>query len=444
MNPISRRDVLKAGAVGALGLSLPNLLRANASAAPAITSKPFAKAVIEIWMWGGMAHIDTFDPKPGAGNEICGPLDQFADSPIPGYRLNGSMPLTAQQAKHLSVIRGMTHGVNGHETATYLMQTGRNAEERLVYPSLGAVIAMIKGEGHKGIIPPYINLTTAKGRFSEEGCLGSLHKPFTTGGDPSKPIFEVEGIIAKGITDERQAARRDLMHSLDSLGAAMPNDPAFRKLDACEDEAYDLIMGEARELFNLANEDEALRDAYGRDHFGQSCLMARRLVEHGVLYVTINCKGWDTHKEHFPSMARKLPSFDRGLATLLEDLHQHGLLDSTIVFVNTEFGRTPEVQWDQPWNGGRGHYGRAFSVALAGGGFEGGHIIGATDEKGRQTVERPVYPEDLIGSIYERMGINPDGNLPNPRNAEIPLTLPSRGEGRLYEIMPRSPFGSAS
>jgi hypothetical protein len=334
----------------------------------------------------------------------------------------------------------MTHGINAHETASYMMQTGR-APGRLVYPSAGAVVSVFKGydHGYKGLVPPYIVLTQAQGRFSEAGFLGLKYKPFCTGGDPNQTPFAVEGIVAKGVTDERQRARRELLHSLDSLGKAATGDPRFEQLDRCEANAYDMMFGDARKLFDLSTEKKETRDAYGRHTFGQSCLIARRLVEQGVPYVTINYKGWDTHKRHFESMRRMLPQMDQGMATLLKDLSERGLLDTTIVWWGGEFGRGPKVDWDAPWNGGRSHFGQCFSVVLAGGGFQGGRVVGASNEKGAVVAERPVYPPDLIGSIYERLGIDPDGLLPNSQGLNVPL-LPTADEGaksagRLTEIL---------
>ena len=229
----------------------------------------------------------------------------------------------------------------------------------MVYPCVGAVVSLFKGydAGYKGLIPPYIVLTEPQGRFSEAGFLGSRYKPFATGGDPAAAGSRSRASSPQGITDERQKSRRELLHQLDTLGRAMPGDPRLKALDQCEEQAYDLILGDAGKLFDLSQEKDELRERYGRNTFGQSCLMARRLVEHGVPYVTINYKGWDTHKQHFQIMRRKLPELDKGLATLLQDLSDRGLLDSTIVWWSGEFGRTPKVQWEAPWNGGRNHFG---------------------------------------------------------------------------------------
>jgi uncharacterized protein (DUF1501 family) len=189
----------------------------------------------------------------------------------------------------------------------------------------------------------------------------------------------------------------------------------------------------------LSQEKDDLRDAYGRNTFGQSCLMARRLVEKGVPYITINYKGWDTHKQHFQIMNRKLPELDKGLATLLQDLSDRGLLDSTIVWVSGEFGRTPKVQWEAPWNGGRGHFGKVFSSLVAGGGFKGGQVVGASNATGEEVKDRPVYPVDLLGSMYELMGIDARAKLPHPQG-EFVSVLPAamdgiKSGGLLREIM---------
>jgi len=359
---------------------------------------------------------------------------------VAGIRINQLLPTLAQHADKYPLIRSMTHGNNGHETAAYMVQTGRDSGGREVFPSAGAVVSLFKGydAGYTGMIPPYIVLTEPQGRFSEAGFLGNKYKPFATGGDPGKPKFEVEGIVAPGVTEQRQKSRRELLHQLNTLGKAMPGDATLNTLYKSEEQAYELILGDAGKLFNLAQEKDELRDRYGRNTFGQSCLMARRLVEKGVPYITINYKGWDTHKQHFQAMNRKLPELDKGLATLLQDLADHGLLDSTIVWVSGEFGRTPKVQTESPWNGGRGHWGKVFSALVAGGGFKGGQVIGSSDARGEEVKERPVYPVDLLGSVYELVGIDGNAKLPNPQGLDLRV-LPNftdlKSGGRLKEIM---------
>ena len=431
---ITRREALKLGLVGTTGLTLSNPFDLWAKPAP-LNAK--AKSVIQIWMWGGPAHLDTFDPKPDAGDDYCGPFKKPIATNVDGIQVCEMLPMLAQQADKYSIIRSMTHGINAHETASYMVQTGRKPG-RLVFPCVGAVVSLLKGyeHGYKGLVPPYIVLTQPQGRFSEAGFLGPRYKPFATGGNPNQTPFVVEGIVAKGISDNRQRKRRELLHALDSLGKAMPDNPQFKQLDSCEESAYGMMFGDARKLFNLSEEKDEMRDRYGRNTFGQSCLMARRLVEHGVPYITINYKGWDTHKQHFDIMRRKLPEMDRGMAALLADLNERGLLESTIVWWSGEFGRSPKILWESPWNGGRSHYGKCFCAVVAGGGFKGGRVVGASDKNGEEVVKRPVYPQDLIGSMYELLGIDPDGPLPNPRGLDVKV-MPSteESEGRLREIM---------
>ncbi len=436
--PISRREMLRRGLFGAAGLALAGRLN---SPVLAVAPPAKAKAVIQIWMWGGPAHLDTFDPKPQAGAAYCGPLNKPIQTNVDGIMIGEMLPLLAQQADKYSIIRSMTHGVNAHETASYMVQTGRKPGDGQVYPCVGAVVSLFKGyeAGYKGLIPPYIVLTGTQGRFSEAGFLGSRYKPFATGGDPARTPFVVEGVVAQGVTEKRQKDRRELLHALNTLGRSMKGDPKLAALDQCEKQAYDLILGDAGKVFDLSQEKKELREQYGLNTFGQSCLAARRLIERGVPYVTINYKGWDTHKQHFQTMRRKLPEMDKGMATLLKDLSERGLLDSTIVWWGGEFGRTPKVQNEAPWNGGRGHYGKVFSTVMAGGGFKGGHVVGASDEKGETVKERPVYPVDLIASMYELLGIDPDGTLPHPQGLTVRVTPSATKDvpmgGRLREIM---------
>jgi hypothetical protein len=434
---------MRCSLLGATGLLLANKLpvRAFGGTPDGVAATGKAKAVIQIWMWGGPSHLDTFDPKPEAGYDYCGPLSKPIPTNVDGIVIGELLPLLAKQADKYSIIRSMTHGINGHETAAYITQTGRAPGGRLVFPCVGAVVSVFKGysAGYKGLIPPYVVLTQLQGRFSEAGFLGVRYKPFATGGDPAQARFAVEGVVAQGITDQRQRDRRELMHKLDTLGNAMKDDPSVKELASGEEQAYELISGDAGKVFDLSQEKDEVKESYGRNTFGQSCLVARRLVERGVPYITINSQGWDTHKQHFQAMRQKLPQLDKGMATLLQDLSDRGLLDSTIVWWGGEFGRTPKVDWGAPWNGGRGHYGKVFSTVVAGGGFKGGHVVGASDAKGEEVKDRPVYPCDLIGSMYELLGIDPDGKLPNSQGLDVRVT-PTADEGvkmggRLKEIM---------
>jgi hypothetical protein len=419
---LTRRDAIRLGALGAAGWLLSNASASPTPPAPTLPAPAKAKSVIQIWLWGGPCHIDTFDPKPAAGYDYVGPLQTAIPTNVDGIQLGELLPLLAKHADKYALIRGMSHGVNAHETAAYTVQTGRPSGGRDVFPGVGAVVSLFKGydAGYRGLIPPYVVLTELQGRFSESGFLGQRFKPFATGGDPAANRFVVEGVVAPGITDERQRSRREFLHRLNTFErASLHGDPQLAALGQCEQDAYEMILGDAGKVFDLAQEPDALRERYGRNTFGQSCLMARRLVERGVPYVTINYKGWDTHKQHFPIMRRKLPELDRGLATLLEDLAQRGLLDQTVVWTGGEFGRTPKVSWEAPWNGGRGHWGKAFSALVAGGGFKGGRVLGRTDARGEEVVEHPVHPSQLIGQIYEQLGIAPDAKLPHPEGRDV-------------------------
>ena len=430
---MTRRQAMKLGFVGGTLLAYdPGSLLAKPK-----PLKGRAKSVIQIWMWGGPCHIDTFDPKPDAGYDYCGPYDKVISTNVDGIRINSNLKLLAKQADKYSIIRSMTHGINAHETASYMVQTGHKPGRR-VYPSAGAVVSLFKGydHGYNGLVPPYIVLTQPQGRFSESGFLGQRYKPFATGGDPNRDPFAVEGIVLKGISDERQRKRRDLLHSLDSIGKAMPDNPQFKKLDECEQSVYDMMFGDAKKLFDLTQEKDKTRDEYGRNTFGQSCLAARRLVEHGVPYITVNYKGWDTHKQHFQTMNNKLPEMDKAMASLLQDLSQRGLLDSTIVWWSGEFGRGPKIQWDPPWNGGRSHYGKCFCSVLAGGGFKGGRVVGASNENGTEVAERPVHPAEVLRSMYELLGIDPEGAMPNQMGLDVKVMPASKKSGGLLtEIM---------
>ncbi|MCU0983105.1 MAG: DUF1501 domain-containing protein [Pirellulaceae bacterium] len=443
---ITRREALARGLTGAAGLLLAGAPAAGAAADSPPKGK--AKSVIQIWAAGGPPHLDTFDPKPDAGNDYCGPLNKPLSTNVDGIRICELLPMLAKQADKYSLIRSMTHGNNGHETAAYLTQTGRRPGDRLVYPCAGAVVSLFKGydAGYRGLIPPYVVLTQTQGRFSEAGFLGPRYQPFATGGDPAQ-TFMVEGVSSQGLTDQQQQDRRDLLRKLDTLGATAQGNSALTAFYESEEQAYDMILGDGAKAFDLSQETAELRSRYGHRPwsdtalitFGQACLAARRLVERGVPYITINHGGWDTHTENFRAMQTKLPELDQGLATLLEDLAERGLLDTTVVWWCGEFGRTPKIDWQAPWNGGRGHYGKVFSAVVAGGGFKGGHVVGSSDAKGEEVKERPVYPCDLIGSIYELLGIDPDGPLPNPLGQALTVT-PSAADGipmagRLKEIM---------
>ena len=459
---VSRREAMRRGAWGAAGViaaggldsrvfaaeaeKTPEQIAAEQKAARDEAAKAKAKdkgkiqSVIQIFLWGGMSHNDTWDPKPGAGYDYSGEFDRVIPTNVEGVQIAALFPKLAQQADKYSLIRGMTHGNNGHETAAYLMQTGHQPGARLAYPSVGAIFAFFKKEEYKGLLPPYVVMLQAAGRFSEEGFLGPGYKPFATGGDPNADRFEVQGIVNQGIDDGRQKARRELVDKINLMGYGLADVPEMADAEEARQKAYGLILGKGREVFDLSNEPTVIRDRYGRNTFGQECLAARRMVEAGVPFITISFPGgWDTHGNHFATMRAQCPMLDQGLATLLADLSDRSLLDSTLVWCTGEFGRTPKVSWEPPWNGGRHHHGAVFTVLVAGGGFKGGRVVGSSDDKAETVKERPVYPVDLLGSFYLLAGIDATATLPHPWGLEAHV-LDTENEGMqsaglLEEIM---------
>ena len=394
---------------------------------PKTANRPrFAKSVIEIWLWGGPSQLETFDPKPDAPKDYNDGMKTVKTKS--GFELHEWMVELATCSDLYSIIRSMTHPYFGHETATYLMQTGRNPGGGVTFPALGALISSsrVKGPGlkknsvqsgmlYEGELPPFVIMTSAKGRFSEVGFLGEAYAPLVTGGRASAKQFDVDGIVAPGGLTKKQILERfERCARIDRL----PPDDEFEAAGAA---ARNIILGRAAETFDLSREKEALRKRYGvtagggYTEIGQQLLAARRLVEYGVPYISINYGGWDSHKQHFTTMKRPSAEMDQAVAALLQDLKEHDLLDSTIVWVSGEFGRVPKIDRQPPWNNGRNHFPRCFSALVAGGGFKGGCVVGASDETTDHVKERPVTPQDFLGSIMELSGVDPDDVLPNPK-----------------------------
>lgn len=431
---ISRRDFLRIGSLTVGGLALAPFLRA----APAPGAR--AKAVIQLFLFGGPSHLDTFDPKPLASPDYTGPWRKAVGTNISGIEINELLPLSAKHADKYTLLRGLSHSTNGHETATYMMQTGTQPGSGLVYPSMGAVIAykmeeagLLKGRS----LPAYMTVPVAIGRFSETGFLGPKYRSF------------IPGNLAAPISADERARlekRSALLDNLDTLGHSQKT--VFEEADYFRDQAREMVLGKARDAFDISKENPKTRELYGDTEFGRSCLQARRLVENGVTYVTVNMRGWDTHRDQAERYKKLMPDLDRGFSALLTDLAQRGMLDSTIVTCGGEFGRTPKFMTEPPWNGGRNHFGAAFSWAIAGGGFRGGQIVGETDARGEKVIKRAVSPWDLSASIYKLLGIDPDGALPHPLGcaayvtprqdqiAPAKKTQATPGEGMLKEIMP--------
>ena len=343
-----------------------------------------AKSVILVYLDGGPAQTDTFDPKPEAGRNYYGSYKGVCKTNVEGIEIGEKLPLLATMADKYSLVRSLTHGSNAHETGHYAMITGDTSGGAVVYPSFGAVISYMKKDTYKGILPCYISLTSANSRFNEGGFLGNEYKSFDTGGKPEAAEYEVEGIVNKYIDRQRLNGRMALLNKFET----QPMDKQI--IDSLRDINMEFIWGESREVFNLSNEPDSIRQRYGKSRLGQSCLVARRLVEAGVPFINVRTTGWDTHKKHFQHMNNMLPGLDKALSALIADLDARGLLDSTIILCGGEFGRTPKVMWEAPWNGGRAHFGTVFSYLVAGGGFYGGKVLGASDKTGEKVAERPV------------------------------------------------------
>lgn len=427
------KDCLTLGALGAAARLCPGF--AGVENTGKMKMGKTAKSVIELWIWGGPSHLESFDPKPKADYNHNGGRGAIPTN-VDGIYLSKYLPELAKIADKFSIIRSMTHPFPGHETATYLMQTGRKPGGGITYPAIGALLAMLNSGNVKHHLPPYVALTTNKGRFAECGFLGDRYAPFSTGGNPAAPKFLVDGYTpAGGVGREDLERRFGLLSDLDSFGFEMKGHPELAEYETAGKEAKAILFGKAAEIFDLTKEPEAMRVRYGKNRFGQSCLCARRLVEAGVPYITINASGWDTHKRHFETLDRISPEMDRAVAALISDLSERGLLDQTLIWWTGEFGRTPRVDWDPPWQGGRNHYCRCFSAMVAGGGFAGGKVVGASDENGENVVSRPVSPVDLLGSIYERCGINPSEMFPaNPIGLKAPILPDADPKTRLREI----------
>lgn len=391
-----------------------------------------AKSVILVYLDGGPAQTDTFDPKPNMGRDYHGSYKGVCKTNVDGIEIGEKLPLLAQMADKYSLIRSLTHGSHAHETGHYAMITGDTSGGAVVYPSFGAVISYMKRDTYKGVLPCYISVTSANSRFNEGGFLGNTYKSFDTGGKPEAAQYEVEGIVNQFVSRERMEQRMAMLSEFE----CQPMNK--QEIDSLRDINMEFIWGNTREVFNLHNEPDSIRQRYGKSRLGQSCLVARRLVEAGVPFVNVRMTGWDTHKKHFQKMNTMLPQLDKALSALIADLDERGLLESTIVLCGGEFGRTPKILWEAPWNGGRAHFGTVFSYLVAGGGFHGGKVVGKSDKTGEKVAERPVRPCDLIGTVYMLLGIDPYGTLPHASEGNLPI-LPSlldttKEGGLLYEI----------
>jgi Protein of unknown function (DUF1501) len=397
---ITRRDVLRVGALGVAGLTLPELLRAEAAA----DGGRKETNCILLWLNGGPSHIDMFDPKPDAPAEVRGEFG-VVETNVKGVRISDQLPLLAKQADKYSILR-VTSPDSGHETATSYVLSGYKFTPALQYPAYGSVVAREKG--FRSGMPPYAHLFGLPFGYGTAGYMGPVYNPFQIVGDPNSPSFSVRDVTPPaGVDFARIERRRSVLAAIDdSQRRAESAARAIRTMDEFYTRAYDLVTSPvAKKAFNLKEEPDALREDYGKNSFGQGCLLARRLVEAGVRFVTLNSGGWDTHTDNFKSLkGSRLPQLDRAYAALLKDLHARGLLESTLVICMGEFGRTPKVNSAA----GRDHWGQAMFVTLGGGGVKRGIVVGETDAEASAPKERPITVEDVAATIYRAIGI--DGN----------------------------------
>lgn len=414
---VSRRDFLHLGVLAPLGLSLAGALRLRAQSPPAQTSAHTrAKACVLLWLDGGPSHLDTFDPKPDAPSEVRSPF-QTIPTAVPGLHICEHLPRTAAMMKEIALIRSVTHELGNHDTGTRFLLTGHRPTPALEYPSLGSVVARLQGSG--ATMPPYIAIPNdavgGDSNAARSGYLPGAFSAFSVGKDPSR-VRDLQP--PPGVSFERGEHRRAMLAKMDAFSRAVEAGPATRDRDAFYQQAYRLIgSNEARNAFDLAQETPSVRERYGPSRLGTGCLLARRLVEAGSRFITVVDSGWDTHQQiakelpdsRFPGSG-KLPGLDRAYSALIDDLRQRGLLESTLVVLMGEFGRTPKLNAV----GGRDHWPRAGFACLAGGGIQGGRVLGATNPFGEFPVERPVSPPDLACTILERLGIDPSHEMITP------------------------------
>jgi uncharacterized protein (DUF1501 family) len=437
-NPASRREFLRLGSLATIGLSLPELLQARA--ATEATKHGKAKACIFVFLQGGPAHLDCWDPKPGAPAEIRGEFRAIATS-VPGTQVCEHLPRLARLADRYALIRSCTHDDPEHNSAAHCALTGRMHPRKgqLVGPSIddfppfGAALAKVRPTARAMpawvTMPAYLLNSGTPFPSQNAGFLGSAFDPLAIRSDPNTPGFSVEGLsLPADVAVGRLAGRQSLLQKLDGLANRIDRAASIVAMERSAARAFDLILSpSARAAFRLAGEPAPARDRYGRTSFGQSLLLARRLVEAGVPLVTVyytnetprrpGCSiSWDTHEDNFPDLKTKLlPDLDRGLSALQEDLGDRGLLAETLVIAAGEFGRSPKIGARLTGAGstanGRDHWTKAYTVLWAGGGVRGGLVYGATDKIGAYPTIHPVTPEMLAASLYYALGVDPHAEV---------------------------------
>ncbi|MDR3636136.1 MAG: DUF1501 domain-containing protein [Isosphaeraceae bacterium] len=410
----SRRSFLRVGMLGAFGLALPDLLRARAAAA----ARAKDTAVIQIFLGGGPTHIDTYDLKPNAPKEFRGEFKPIATN-VPGIELCELFPQQAKVADKLAVIRSLHHTTSDHNVGSHWVMTGFSSApqaQRNERPSAGSIVARLRGANKPGI-PSYVAVPNAP-PFSQAAYLGPGYNPFGLNGNPVNDVKVRNLDLPGGLTLDRLDDRRYLLGKLDKINRQRDASGAMEGMDRFTAEAYEMITGpNARKAFDLSQEDPKARDRYGRTQVGQGCLLARRLVEAGVSFVTVSEGNWDHHGQVFQNCRRQLPPLDTAIAALVTDLYERGLADRVLLLVWGEFGRTPRV------NGGSGrdHWPGSMSALVSGGGLKMGQVIGATNSKAEYPTERALRPEDMLRTVYQVLDIDPRHAFLNDSGRPMPV-----------------------
>lgn len=403
---MKRRNFLEVGA-SLLGLSLTDVIRLRAHASESNPQKSKKKSLIVFWTHGGMSQQDTYDMKPEAPAEFRGMYQPIATS-VPDVTITEKFPYQSKQMHHISLVRSVYHKQAIHAPSAHWMQTGhfgptlaRNAAQK---PSFGSVISRNVG-AHTPQMPAYVTVPQSEA-FGYQGAvyLGPAYDPFEVGMDPNAKDFSVPNLsLPKGLSLNSIEDRRELLSAFDNLRRDVDKNGVLEGLDTFKAQALEMVTGEhVRKAFDIDSEPSALRDHYGRHQYGQSALLARRLVEAGTACVTINTGYWDHHDKIKEGLEQHLAPLDRAIAGLIEDLDTRGMLDDVLIYIAGEFGRTPLING----HAGRDHWSNCFTVMLAGGGLEGGRLVGASEKFGGNVWERPTTPLDVLATIYQTMGID--------------------------------------
>ena len=435
-NGASRRDFLRIGALAPMGFSLSSMLALQSApaaqplaASHSSTKKARAKSVILVYLGGGMSHHDTFDMKLDAGAEIAGKYKDISTN-VKGLHISEKLPKMAQVMNKLTLVRSQSHNNDHHETATNWVMSGRFGSPFGDYPAMGAVVA--HETGFAGNLPPYVSVPKNPSFTWELGrsaFLGGRYESFKAG-DPNDANFKVRDLsMQQPMKDDRLARRRNLLQAVDSLASKVKSDDQLATYDEFQKRAAEMILSpQAQAAFDIDQEKKELRDGYGRNTFGQSALLSRRLVEAGVKFVTINYGGWDHHGKIFEGLDKKLPEFDAGVSSLISDMDERGSLKDTLIVVMGEFGRGPKINKEA----GRDHWGPAGSMLFAGAGVGRGNVIGATDKTGGYATDRPVSPADVSYTIFESLGINPRKHIYTPDGRPLEILDQGANVGELF------------